>query len=168
MALTEPGTYSQLAERAAAQLAQTTNFGPPARPREATSRQANEPSGVPVATEASSAQAAALKSAVSESQTPPLVQARGIRAIKGVIGESIGQGNYVVYCYPPTSPKFDIRLPEVVIPSDLRAYGRPVFVAIDVENGIRRPVVTPREITKPLPRLPEQDAVESWLKSLEC
>jgi hypothetical protein len=135
MALTEPGTYSQLAERAAAQFAQTTSFAPPARPREASAPQATEPSRMPLATEASSAQAAALKSAVSESQTPPLVQARGIQAVKAVIGESIGQGNYVVYCYPPNSPKFDIRLPEVVIPSDLRAYGRPVFVAVDVENG---------------------------------
>jgi hypothetical protein len=168
MALIAEGTRSQPAERPASESVQQTHFSPPAPPREITSSQVNQPFRIPRSTEPSSAQAATLKSDVLESETPPLVQAPGIRAVKAVIGDNIGQGNYIVHVYPPTSPKFDIRLPEVVIPRDLRAYGRPVFVSIDVQNGIRRPVVTPREITEPLPRLPEQDAIESWLTSLEC
>jgi hypothetical protein len=169
MALIEAaaGTRSQPAQRAPSESAQQTSFSPPARTREVAFPQINEPGRIPLATEPSSGQAAALKSALPESETPPLLQA-GVRAVKAVIGDNIGQGNYIVHCYPPASPKLDIRLPEVVIPSDLRAYGRPVFVSIDVQNGIRRPVITPREITEPLPRLPEQDAIESWLTSLEC
>ena len=168
MALIAEGTRSQPAQQPVSESVQQTSFSPPARPREVTSSQVNQPFRIPRATEPSSAQAAALKSAVWETETPRLVQAPGIRAVKAVIGDSIGQGNYVVHCSPPTSPKFDIRLPEVVIPRDLRAYGRPVFVSIDVQNGIKRPVVTAREITEPLPRLPEQDEIESWLTSLEC
>jgi hypothetical protein len=133
-----------------------------------TSTKPNRPSQTPLSTQPSSAQAVELKSFVPDVETPPLVQAPGIRAVKAVIGDSLGQGNYIVHCYPPTSPKFDIRLPEVVIPSDLRTYGQPVFVSLDVQNGYRRPVITPREITEPPPRLPEDDAIENWLDSLEC
>jgi hypothetical protein len=163
---TEAGTHSQPAQRPASELARQTSFSSPVR--EVPSPQINQPARLPLATEPSSAHAAALKSAVPESETPPLVQAPGVQAVKAVIGDTIGQGNYIVHCYPPTAPKFEIRLPEVVIPRDLRVYGRPVFVSIDVQNGIRRPVVTPREIAEPLPRLLEQDAIENWLTSLEC
>jgi hypothetical protein len=166
MALIEAGT--QAAQRAAGETTRQTSFSLLARPREITIPQANQPGRIPLATEPSSAQPTTLKSAVPESETPPLVQAPGIKAVKAVVGDSIGQGSYIVHCYPPNSPKFDIRLPEVVIPTNLRVYGRPVFVSIDVQNGFRRPVVTAREIAEPLPRFPEQDAIESWVTSLEC
>jgi hypothetical protein len=156
-------TYGQTQQVAATEFPPQTREAPAA-----VSPKANQPVRIRHATEPSSAQTAALKSAVSEAPMQTSMEAPGLRAVKAVIGESMGQGNFIVHCYPPTSPKFEIRLPEVVIPRDLRTYGRSVFVSIDIENGIRRPVVTPREITEPLPRLPEQDAIERWLTSFEC
>lgn len=169
MALTEPATtYRQFAERPDSQFALETSFRLPTRPQEAASRHTNQMAQMPLATESSSAQPTALKGTVAETQTPPLVQAPGLRSVKAVIGENIGQGNYIVHCYPPTSPMFEIRLPEVLIPRDLRVYGKPVSVVIEVQNGVRRPVITAREITEPLPRLPEQEEVEAWVNSLAC
>jgi hypothetical protein len=166
--MAEAGTRSQPAQQAASGSAQQTRFDLPPHLRDVKPPQPNHPGPIPLATEPSSAQAVALKSSVSERETPLLGQAPGIRLIKAVIGDSIGQGSYILHCYPPTSPKFDIKLPEVVIPTDLRVYGRPVFISVDVQNGMRRPIVTPRELTEPLPRLPEQDSIDDWLMSLEC
>lgn len=119
-------------------------------------------------TEASVGQAAALKSVALETETPPLVQAAGERSVRAVIGDRTGQGNFIVHCYPPVGAHFDVRLPEVLIPQDLRQYGRPVSIALDVQNGIRRPVISAREITEPLPKAPEQQEIERWLDSPEC
>jgi hypothetical protein len=140
----------------------------------ASTREADEPLRLPGATDASSTSAVALKSvAVASSQTPPLASARGaqtegLRAIQAVIGDSVGQNNYIVHCYPPKAASFDIRLPEIVIPHELRSYGRPVYIAIEAQHGSRRPILTPRELTEPLPRLPGQDEVEAWIASFEC
>ena len=168
MAVISAGTYTGVAQRGATEPLQETNFGASTPVRGANSGQGNRLARVPLMTESALAQPAAFKPVVSEERPPALGQAPGLRAVNAVIGENLGQDNYIVHCYPPASGQFDIRLPGVLIPKELRAFGRPVYVAIEVEGGIRKPVITPREITNPLPRLPEQDAIERWLDTLEC
>jgi hypothetical protein len=164
MAVLAPATQSGLAEEAAG----LTDFRPAVQSQPRDVAAITGLSRPALATETSGTGSVVLKASVAETPTQPLINSAGLREVKAVIGESLDFDNFIVYCYPPATPRFDIRLPNSLIPPELRAYGRPVFVSIDSQDGYKRPVIKPREVTQPLDETKDIKEIDRWIASIEC